>query len=161
MNKTVLLSFLLLACSGESEPPDPGVAPDVSAPPKVADLVLRLPSSEAFTPVPTPSSPDLDRTVLELSAVVDRHAGDPANPWAIAHGMLARGPGFVLTNGEPALTWLYANYAQVSTIEGEECTVASVYIGLDHTWFAATGRPPDNSIVTFMFSPEDFWASVT
>ncbi len=111
--------LLVLACSGEPEPSDLLPEPEPE-PPEASDLVLRPPTGEALTPVPTPSSPDLERTLLELGAVVDKHAGDPLNPWAIAHGMLARGPGFVLANDEPALAWLYTNYAQVSSIEGED-----------------------------------------
>ncbi len=110
--------LLLLACSGEEAVVPVEVVPEPVR--VVEDIQLRLPDHEVFTPYPTPLSPDLAKTLEVLGEVVDKHAGDPANPWAIAHGMLARGPGFVLTNGEPALPWLYANYASISEIEGVE-----------------------------------------
>jgi hypothetical protein len=50
---------------------------------------------------------------------VDIHAADPANPWAIAHGLLARGGGFTLTNGRPAVQWLFEQYAFEQDIQGQ------------------------------------------
>jgi phosphatidylserine/phosphatidylglycerophosphate/cardiolipin synthase-like enzyme len=100
-------------------------------------IYLPIDDSDAIVNI-TLSAPDHNGSTVQV-----RHDGDAAYR--------------VTGNTGEAMT---TSSVEIRTIEGEECTVASVYIGLDHTWFAATGRPPDNSIATFMFSPEDFWATV-
>ena len=112
----------LLACSGADSTEAPVTATPETPEPvqQPAVLELRVPDKQAKTQFATTLSPDLERTLAELGAVVDKYAADPTNPWAIGHGMLARGPGFMLTNGEPALPYLYATYAEVATIEGVE-----------------------------------------
>ena len=112
--------WLMLACTSSDAPEPATVTPLPETVVAPSEVELRLPDKVTYTPYKAPISPDLERVMAELGAVVDLHAGDPANPWAIAHGMLARGNGFVLTNGEPALTWLYSNYATLQTIEGVE-----------------------------------------
>ena len=52
--------------------------------------------------------------------MVDRYGADPSNPWAVGHAMLARGPELQLTNGQPALPYLFSTYAETFPVgEGE------------------------------------------
>ncbi len=55
---------------------------------------------------------------------------------------------------------LIATSRETRSIDAASCDVVTLYIGLDHTWFAATGYPPDNNTATFMFSPDLFWGTV-
>jgi hypothetical protein len=79
-----------------------------------------LPSKALRSTVPVASAPQLDVAVAALRQVVREHARDPENPWAIAHAMLALGSDFELTNGEPAIDWLFRRYAKRFTVCGEE-----------------------------------------
>ncbi len=45
-------------------------------------------------------------------------------------------------------------------VNGEACTFHSLYVGLDHTWFAASGAAPSRNRVDLLINGEDFWASV-
>ncbi|RME22977.1 MAG: hypothetical protein D6798_14495, partial [Deltaproteobacteria bacterium] len=54
----------------------------------------------------------IEATLTRLGAVVDRQAADPDNPWAIAHGLVARGPTFILRNDRRAVDWLFERYAR-------------------------------------------------
>src|SRR5690606_7932418 len=56
--------------------------------------------------------PELRRTRERLLRIVQEHGRDPANPWAIGHAMLALGGDLELANGEPAVDWLFAHYAE-------------------------------------------------
>ncbi|NCG18100.1 MAG: hypothetical protein GWP91_03700 [Rhodobacterales bacterium] len=58
----------------------------------------------------------MSRVRAVLQAVVEDHGRDPANPWAIGHAMLALGPDLVLTNDQPAIDWLFAEYADVQKV---------------------------------------------
>ncbi|HJN78365.1 MAG TPA: hypothetical protein QGF58_30915 [Myxococcota bacterium] len=101
----------------EAEPvgfPEPEAGADAQQP--------RTPSQRARTPFVTVSGPDLEQAVSVLTKVVDEHASDPGNPWAIAHGVLARGEAFTV-DGEPAVPFLYENYAEVQQI-GDDKLVA-------------------------------------
>jgi hypothetical protein len=62
----------------------------------------------AKSPAAVPASPDAERALAELQKVCQTHGGDPENPWAIAHGLLAFGSDMTLSNGEPAVDYLYA-----------------------------------------------------
>jgi hypothetical protein len=130
------LLALLLACGGEApttpapaQPPPPTAAP--VAPPPVAPAVARVWSAENIdqlkpvpaaregrSPKPIPADPLYDKVLELLAGVVDRYGGDPANPWAVTHGILARGKDFKLTNGEPAVDWLFSQYAEELTAGG-------------------------------------------
>ena len=56
--------------------------------------------------------PRYDKTLATLRDAVTKHAGDPDNPWAIGHGLLAMGPDFVLSNSQPAVDWIFSQYAE-------------------------------------------------
>jgi len=90
----------------------PVAAPEVPSEAAVPGLVFpSLPQRTAKSPVPIASTPDLERLLIELGTVVDAHAKDPQNPWAIAHGLLARGPEFQLVDGRSAVDFLFTEYA--------------------------------------------------
>ncbi len=45
-------------------------------------------------------------------------------------------------------------------IDGEDCPITSVYLGLDHDWFAATGRAPSRNRVELAMDGEEKWQGV-
>lgn len=120
------LLALLLACSGE--PTAPAVTPvpeqaslPASEPPtkttvwtseNIQDLVPVLPAHNNAVPKPIPAMPDYDAALATLGAVVDTWDADADNPWAVAHGVLARGKDFRLSDGREAIAHLFANYAE-------------------------------------------------
>ncbi len=114
-----LAVLALVACDddvvGQAPVPRPTerVAPHEPGLPQV-----RPPTHEATTPFPVTATPDLERALAVMGAVVDVHAADPENPWAIAHGLLARGGGFTLTNGQPAVPYLFQRYAFEQDLSG-------------------------------------------
>jgi phosphatidylserine/phosphatidylglycerophosphate/cardiolipin synthase-like enzyme len=55
---------------------------------------------------------------------------------------------------------LVAQSQQRRTVYGTDCAFYSVYLGLDHAWFAAASDPPDDNHASFMFSPQDYWLAV-
>ncbi len=86
-----------------------------------ADLPATTPTRVGRTPIPLEPDPRYDRVLERLKAVVTQHAGDPDNPWAIGHGLLAMGPDFQLTNQQPAVDWLFSQYAEELPVgEGAE-----------------------------------------
>lgn len=93
--------------------PTERVAPHAPGLPQV-----RPPTTASTTPFPVPATPDIEKALAVMGAVVDVHAADPENPWAIAHGLLARGGGFTLTNGQPAVPYLFERYAFEQELSG-------------------------------------------
>lgn len=61
---------------------------------------------------PIPALPQYDEVLLRLGKVVEARDGDPDNAWAIAHGVLARGPEFRLTNQLEAVPQLFSVFAE-------------------------------------------------
>ncbi|MCP4809221.1 MAG: hypothetical protein GY913_12600 [Proteobacteria bacterium] len=112
------LGISLYACTDE-EPPAPEVEAPVAEPVVPAGLVPTAPTIHAKTTHPVTASPDLDQTLSLLGEVVDAHASDPENPWAIVHGLVARGEGFTVQGGEQAIPFLYENYAEITELDGE------------------------------------------
>ena len=121
------LLLLFLAACGEPTPPPPPAptattpapAPTAAAPAQgpwnlasVAQLEPVLPTREGRTPKPIPPDPAYAAADALLAEIVNRYGGDPENPWAVAHGLLAQGPDFKLTNGEPGVEYLFATYAE-------------------------------------------------
>jgi hypothetical protein len=78
----------------------------------IADLPVKRTSREAASTALLAPDPSWDQTAARLGVVVDTRATDPGDPWAIAHGMLARGAGLRLQNGQDAVDWLFAEYAE-------------------------------------------------
>jgi phosphatidylserine/phosphatidylglycerophosphate/cardiolipin synthase-like enzyme len=54
----------------------------------------------------------------------------------------------------------YAQSSRVESVEGELCNVSTVYLGIDHAWFASTARPPSLNHATFLYDQENFWSAV-
>lgn len=118
-------ALLIVACKTEPAPsPDEPVLTSppegVPAPPAATAFpVPRAMTHSAKSPSAVPASPDAERALVELQKVCQTHGGDPENPWAIAHGLLAFGPEMTLSNGEPAVDYLYTRYAEISEISGQ------------------------------------------
>ncbi len=127
----ILLLLLALACSGEPEvaatpEPAPTPTPAAAAAAAAAPTVWKTDNIDQLVPVaPTrattvgraiPAVPAYDTALQALSGVVETYAGDPDNPWAIAHGILARGADFRLRDGRPAVPHLFSTYAEPRTV---------------------------------------------
>lgn len=106
----VLLLSLLWACAGDSSP-------------GTTDSSDQQPASGKVAPAPVPVAPRASqspgvsshaRAIATdiLTKVVVREAGDPANAWALAHGMLALGPDFAARDGRPALRVLADDFLE-------------------------------------------------
>lgn len=117
--RALALAVLLAGCAGEPTPaPTPRAAP-VATP--------------ARTPAPTPLKPTAvapedsgirlgsvqelpegtrEQAMTLLRSVVEREAGDPANAWALAHGLLAMGKDFRTTDGRLARDVLVADFLE-------------------------------------------------
>ncbi len=121
------LLLALAACGGEPEAPAPATAPSPSPATATASVkeapagalpAITPPTHRVKTPAPATASPDLELVLGLLGEVVDAYAGDPDNPWAISHGLLARGEGFTLTDGRPAVDFLFAEYGVEQELAG-------------------------------------------
>lgn len=119
---------LLRWLGGDDAPDDDGV-PRPAPPPEVVEtpakptgVVWTLENIRELQPVvpphddavsrPIPPLPEYDKVLLRLGTVVERYDGDPDNAWAIAHGILARGPEFRLTNQLGAVAQLFSVFAE-------------------------------------------------
>lgn len=49
---------------------------------------------------------------------------------------------------------------ETRTLDGAACPVSTLYLGQDHTWFAATGRAPTDNRVTLAMDGEEQWQGV-
>jgi hypothetical protein len=78
----------------------------------VEQLVPAVPARRNAVGRPIPAIPAYEVARTTLAEVVDRHAADPENPWAIAHGLLARGKDWRLGDGRPALAHVFKVYAE-------------------------------------------------
>lgn len=117
-----LLLLILLGCESASPPapaPAPAVPPsDAQATPTASPAAPpAVPRASAPTraerhPAPLPSSPAIEEAMELLGQVVDRWAVDPENPWALAHGMAARGADLTLADGRPVIDHLFTTWAQ-------------------------------------------------
>jgi hypothetical protein len=107
------------APAGAERPKQPPVSvqePSVPAP----KVDLRRPAREGKTAVPIARTPHLERAYATLRRIVENHALDPGDAWAIAHGMLALGPDVTLPNGAMPIDFLFDRYANVVRVEGED-----------------------------------------
>lgn len=87
------------------------------------------PTGRAFAQTPTPEptaaptpDPAAEAVAIEaralLEAVIDREGGDPTNPWALAHGILARGRDFRATDGRLAVHALVDDFVEWEELPG-------------------------------------------
>lgn len=105
-------------CGTEATAPTTPVATERVAPHQSGPPTPRAATREKTTPFPSPATPDVEKALAVLGAVVDTYAADPDNPWAVAHGLLARGSGFTLTNGRAAVPYLFERYAFEQELAG-------------------------------------------
>jgi hypothetical protein len=127
----VTLLLLALACDGEqaaapaaTPPATPPAAAALPAAPTpvvwnvdtIDQLVPVAPARATTVGRALPADPAYDRALQALGGVVETYAGDPDNPWAIAHGVLARGTDFRLVDGRPAVPHLFSTYAEPRTV---------------------------------------------
>jgi hypothetical protein len=103
---------------GEDAPkPELHVAKEAPSAPAVAfDPAKR----DAASPVPVAFTADLQRVRALLVKVVEDHARNPGNPWAVVHGMLALGPSMQLPSGSDPVDFLFEEYAQVVQVGDSE-----------------------------------------
>jgi hypothetical protein len=111
---STLLLLMMVSCLTEPAPEIPTIqaAPALNTPDPTGPGQARhvTPALIADARIETAQS--------TLESVVRTHAADPANPWAIGHGLVALGPGLVLTNGADAVDWLFASYADHVSVKG-------------------------------------------
>ncbi len=99
------------AATAAVAPAPPTAAPAWTAE-TIRDLYPTIPPHNDAISRPIPSLPDYDAVLLRLGRVVEAYDGDPDNAWAIAHGILARGLDFRLTNQLAAVPHLFSVYAE-------------------------------------------------
>lgn len=106
-------------------PSTPQPAPEpvvevVSAADAVLPAFVFRPGTEALrSPAAAPGDEALVAARTRLLGVVQDHARDPDNPWAIGHGLLALGADTTLTNGVDAVDHLFSAYAEELTVGDE------------------------------------------
>ena len=126
-------SFLLvmLACGGTEPAPssdrstssDREMVRPEPVPDRAPVVVFASPTNEGRTPAPiTKGQPALAKDLARVRGVLEKvvmdRGRDPNNPWAVSHAMLALGPDIELTNGESAVDYLFATYAEVTQVDG-------------------------------------------
>ena len=101
------LSVALAGCSAEEStaPAESSSSTSVPSTPAPAAPPVQ-PAGQAVSPQARAIASDI------LRAVVVREAGDPANAWALAHGMLALGPDFKARDGRLALRVLADDFLE-------------------------------------------------
>lgn len=103
-----LLATLSCGPQATSVPADPApVSAPAPAPPSPVAA-----SRVGRTLRPSPRTPAVEAARARLRQVVWDHARDPANPWAVAHAMLALGAEFPLADLQDPVDALFAQYAR-------------------------------------------------
>jgi len=111
-------ALALSGCSCETEGPATAAVSVVRVPEPAAAESAQEGNQETSVPSPPKSSgkavSDEARVFASdvLGDVVVREAGDPANAWALAHGMLALGPEFKARDGRSALRVLADDFLE-------------------------------------------------
>jgi hypothetical protein len=109
-----ILLLLMVSCLTESAPE----APTVQAAPALNTPNPAGPGQARHVTPAVIADARIEAAQSTLESLVRTHAADPTNPWAIGHGLVALGPGLVLTNGADAIDWLFASYAEHVSVEG-------------------------------------------
>lgn len=78
----------------------------------IRDLQPLAPARNDIVPRAIPSLEAYDTALATLAPAIDQRAGDPDNAWAIAHGLLARGPEFRIADGRAAIPHLFSVFAE-------------------------------------------------
>jgi hypothetical protein len=100
-----LIGALLLGC-GDAVPLEP--------PPPAP--IEKAPTAAPAPAVVLPGGAYRAESLKVLSDVIDREAGKPANAWALAHGVLAKGPEFGATDGRRAIDVLVKDFLKADKI---------------------------------------------
>jgi hypothetical protein len=85
---------------------------------KIAAFQPVMPQTDGRTPVPLPAESRYETISAFLERVVRQRGGEPHNPWAIGHGLVAVGKDLLLTNGKPAVDHVFEEYAQSFEVDG-------------------------------------------
>ena len=110
-----LALMLLVGCSGSTDKPS-GIGQGQTPPHSVMDA-LQQPTRLGVTPVPiSADSPEVKGARAILRRVVQDHARDPDNPWAIAHALLALGPHLTLSNGANGVEHVFEAYGEERSV---------------------------------------------
>lgn len=89
--------------------------------PKAADPANSTPSAASAPPSMTTrgaTKAEIDTAIASLERGVKTGAGDPKNPWALAHGLLAFGMGFPATDGQNAVD-VIGTFAEKQKLDDE------------------------------------------
>jgi len=114
-----LVGALLIGCGGGDPPAAPAPEPTEAPQPTEAPAPkASTPSEPTPAAVPQPGGAYRAEALQVLSDVVDREAGKPANAWALAHGVLAKGPAFQTTDGRRAIDVLVDDFLKAEKVEG-------------------------------------------
>ena len=105
----VLLSGLLLGCSSDAPPTSASTPP----PPSATRSTTASPDTQNAAPRVSLEARGIATDIL--TKLVTREAGDPANAWALAHGMLALGGDFKARDGRLALRVLADDFLESDT----------------------------------------------
>jgi len=92
------------ACTSEREPPPAAKVADAPAP-----AVAPTPAPQATPESPPPDAASVRAALERLEQQLRPAAGDPTNPWALAHGLLAFGPDFETRSGGAAVAAIMAS----------------------------------------------------
>jgi phosphatidylserine/phosphatidylglycerophosphate/cardiolipin synthase-like enzyme len=95
--------------------------------------------------------------IQDKDAVVNLTLGAPDYLDAIAQVRSQADGGFELTGLSDEARW--AMSTRTEGIELDLCTIHTIYLGIDHAWFASTGRAPSLNRAVFMVDPETFWSA--
>ena len=116
--------FLLAACLAlpacSSEAPGVGASVSPAGDQAPAEKPLKV-GSRKMTVTPLPAgvahpSEIRPKAVELLSKVIQREAGKPGNAWALAHGILAFGPGFTASDGRLAVEVLADDFLEADRL---------------------------------------------
>ena len=113
----LLLALLLTACGGSSAPEPPPVVETPAAESTPEPTPEATPASPA---VAHPAAAHRGEAIAQLTQVVEREAGNPANAWALAHGILAMGPEFKATDGRLAIEVLIDDFHKSERLPGHK-----------------------------------------
>lgn len=83
-----------------------------------------------------------------------------AAPDHVDAGVRVLWDGQAVTTEAPTGGARVATSTDTRTLDGHTCTVTTVYLGLDHAWFAATGPAPTRNDATLLIDGEAFWDAV-
>lgn len=123
-------ALIWLGCTPEQPAPAPALASSPVATPapvaapaatpavqiwtvdNIKTLMPVVPSRKGTVPTVLPLDPAYDEILQKLYSIVETYAGDAENPWAVAHGLLARNKDFKLNDGRIAIPQIIASYAE-------------------------------------------------